>query len=81
MPTLLVLLFAVHEGFFPLLSWPRSLLYSVMWAIPFSLGLVFATQVEVARRAREADAADDASRRDSADPAAIPPRDGRDTPQ
>ena len=54
-PTAFVLLFAVHEAFFPLLTWKKSLTYAVMECVPLALLLAWTTQNELRRRQRAAD--------------------------
>lgn len=51
-PVLAVLLFVVHEAFFPRLQWHDSLLYALMECVPLALVVTFATQSELARRER-----------------------------
>ena len=50
-PAIAVVLFCVHEAFFPLLEWHDSLLYAVMECVPVALVLAFATHTELTRRA------------------------------
>lgn len=54
-PVALLVLFAFHEAFFPLLTWQRSLMYAVMEAVPVSLVVAFATKNELRRRADRRD--------------------------
>lgn len=69
-PLALLVLFGVHEAFFPLLTWKRSLMYAVMECVPLALVVTFATQVELVRR--EQRAAGGAQARDDGHDAAAP---------
>ncbi|MCW2923391.1 MAG: hypothetical protein JWM98_795 [Thermoleophilia bacterium] len=58
-PVALVVLFAFHQAFFPLLDWQRSLTYAVMECVPVALAFAWATQNELRRRADRDARADD----------------------
>lgn len=49
-PTLFVALLAIHLVGFPNLTFARSLAYALMEALPLTLVVTYATQVELVRR-------------------------------
>ena len=52
-PLAFLVLFAVHEAFFPNLTLGRTLGYALMESVPLALVVTYATQVELARRAQQ----------------------------
>lgn len=63
-PAMLVLLYGVHDLFFPLLSSRKALTYAVMECVPLALIVTWATQNELRRRqaAQDAELPEDAGR-------------------
>ena len=82
-PLAFLVLFAVHEAFFPNLTLGRTLGYALMESVPLALVVTYATQVELARRAQQQEQEPSVGAHDAGaagiDMDAMPVPDGSDT--